>query len=58
MTDALQFSVVVAMKRTENRGVTVSNTSKINYEADPQVVCDQNQVSVLVLVLETRFMQY
>ena len=43
MTDALQFSVVVAMKRTENRGVTVSNTSKINYEADPQVVCDQNQ---------------
>ena len=37
MTDALQFSVVVALKRTENRGVTVSKTSKLNYEADIQV---------------------
>ena len=26
MTDALQFSVVVALKRTENRGVTVGKT--------------------------------
>ena len=55
MTDALQFSVVVALKRTENRGVTVGKTSKLDYETDPQVVFDPNQVSLLVLVLETRF---
>ena len=28
MTDALQFSVVVALKRSESRGVTVGKTSK------------------------------
>jgi hypothetical protein len=53
MTDALQFSVVIALKRTENRGVTVGKTSQLNYEVDPQVILEQNQVSVLVP--ETRF---
>jgi hypothetical protein len=55
MTDALQFSVVVTLKRTENRGVTVGKTSKLNNKTDPQIVCDPNQVSLLALVLETKF---